>query len=209
MIQYLIAENPDDRIMMKAACLLDDGGVICMPTDTNWVFAASPFSKTGVDRLYRIKCVDRHKHFSIICNSISQASRYAVISDFAFKKINRRVPGGYTFIFSPTHEIPKVIKGYRKEKQIGIRIPDSIICKRLVKFHEKPLITTSVTTNMLDLNEFDEIYSYLIEDMFGHQLDMILDPGEFYLNGPSSIIDFSESDIPVIERVGAGDISCF
>ncbi|MBL6990939.1 MAG: threonylcarbamoyl-AMP synthase [Bacteriovoracaceae bacterium] len=218
MIHYVVASNPDDRVFHRAAKILSEGGVISFPTDTSWVLGVSPNSKTSVEKLYKIKHAVNKKHFSVVCNSISQASKYAFISDFAYKKINRVLPGHYTFIFEPTRDLPRAIKQYRKEKQIGIRIPDSMICSGLVETCGHPIVTTSITKNVLeehldgkqDIGFTDEIYSYQIEYVFQNIIDMIIDPGEYEIFGVSSVVDFSSNDdIPVVIREGSGELSLF
>lgn len=217
MIEYIIPENPDDRILNRAVSLMNDGGIICFPTDTNWVFAASTDSKKGIDALYTIKGAEKGKHFSMMCNNISEASQYGMIYDSAFKKIRKVLPGPYTLIFEPTKELPRTIRGYRKEKEIGIRIPASILCKKLLEAAGKPIITSSITHEMLEntdagmfLEQDSMIYSYQLEEAYGHRLKMIIDPGDFEFNGNSSVINFATEDgTPEVIRAGAGDVTLF
>lgn len=214
MITYVVYENPDDRILRKASDLLKNGGVICLPTDTNWVFAACPLSKRGVDNLYRVKGVDRKKHLSILCNSISQASQFAIIDNQVYRLVKGCIPGAYTFIFNPTRDLPRVIKSYHGESEIGIRIPDSILCNRLIAVHGDALITTSVSWEMLhEANALDgfnsEIFSYQIEEKFDQHLDMIIDPSYEQRLEASTIVDFSGEEAPTIIRFGAGDATPF
>lgn len=217
MIEYIIAENPDDRILQKAADIMNKGALVCLPTDTNWIIAASTDSKKGVDALYLFRGADKNKHFSIICNSISEASRYGLIYDGAFKSIKKAIPGPYTFILSPTKDLPQGIKGYRKDKEIGIRVPDSTLCRRLVEVNGKPIVATAVTIDKLKeispssfIEGIDDLYSYQIEEIMGHILGMIIDPGEFEFCGRTSIISYATEDgLPEVIREGAGDTSYF
>jgi len=214
MIRYVVAGNPDERVIVSAVNELREGNVIAFPTDTSWVFAANLLSKKGVDSLYQIREVDRKKHLSIICDSISMASKYAIISNNTYRMINRLVPGAYTFILNPSRDIPRSIRDYKKSKQIGIRIPKSILCQKIIKSSDFPIITTSIPFDgILQLDgesRHDTIYSYQIEEMFGGRINMIIDPDELELLGKSSIIDFSEEDeVPRILREGAGDVSFF
>lgn len=217
MIEYIIAENPDDRILKRASENIRAGGLICFPSDTNWVVAASACSKKGIDALYDFKGAEKGKHFSMMCNSISDASRYGTIFDHAFRLIKKVLPGPYTFIFSPTKEIPRAVRGYRKEHEIGIRIPDNTLCQRLVSMHGEPLVTSSLTHQMLKAthvgNTVDDsvpIYSYLIEEAYGHLFSMIIDPGEFEFFGESSVVSFAnDAGMPEVIREGAGDVSFF
>ena len=216
MIDYVVATNPDQRVINRALYFLEQGQIIVLPTDTNWVCAADLMNKKAVECLYEIKGLDRKKHLSLICENISQASRYAIISDRVFRMINKAIPGPYTFIFKPTKDIPRSIKDYKKQSEIGIRIPDSIICHRIIKNCHHPIITTSITRDMMPPDNSsevltEEIFSYQIEEFLGNKVAMIIDPGEYHLpQAGSTIIDFSnELEEPVILREGAGDVSIF
>lgn len=211
MIEYIIAQNPDDRIIKKSIQALHDGQLIAFPTDTNWVLAADVASKQGVDQLYRIKGGDKGKHFSLLCDSVSMASNYCMISDFAFRKIKRIIPGPYTFVFPPSKTLPSAIKFYHKDQEIGIRVPNSKLCNRLVNTYGGAIVITSIGTDLVHgENDAGEIYSYQIEDRLGHELAFILDPGEMELLGPSSVVDFSADDGSYrILREGSGDLSTF
>ena len=107
MIEYVIPENPDDRILRKASSLLSQGGLIAFPTDTNWIAVCDPFVKKGVEKLYSLKNEGKLKHYSILCDSLSRASEVAVIHNSAFRLLKKKVPGHYTFIFEAKKKITK------------------------------------------------------------------------------------------------------
>lgn len=208
MIEYVIANNPDDRILDKASKILKSGGIVCIPTDTNWIMTCDPFSKAGVDKLYRLKKEDKKKHFSLLCDNISKASEVAMIDNHSFKLIKKVSPGHYTFIFEAKHNIAKALKATKTDKQIGIRFVPTILVQKLIEFHGNVLLSTNLTAEILQIDENDEIYSFIIEEKM-HEIDLIIDPGEFEFVGQSTIIDFSQENGPVIIREGAGDLSIF
>lgn len=205
MIEYIIADNPDDRILQKAASILNNGGLVAFPTDTSWTITGDPFNKDVIKKLQRLKGETSDKHFSLLCDEISRASEYAIIDDSAFKIINRIIPGNYTFIFEATKKITKSLKANKSDHEVGLRFPPIHFCMELIKVFNRVLIATNITPQMLNLEEGEFIYSALIEDKLMHSIDMIIDPGEFEFVGSSTIIRFS----PEIElvREGAGDYS--
>lgn len=206
MIEYVIPENPDDRILEKASRALESGELIAFPTDTNWIVACSPWSKSGLESLYRFKGESQQKHFAFLCESIAQASDIAVISDSAYRLIRSRLPGHYTLIFEATKMATKLVKASKTDHEVGIRIPPSPMVLKFIKFHGRPILSTNVTRELLEIDEESEIYSVLIEEKIGHQLSMILDPGEYDFSGPSTIVDFSQGVSPVLVREGAGQV---
>jgi tRNA threonylcarbamoyl adenosine modification protein (Sua5/YciO/YrdC/YwlC family) len=200
MIEYIVPQNPDDRILKKANELLREGKIIVAPTDTNWVMLASPFHKNAVEKLYRIKGEDKSHHFSLLCLDFSMASEVASIPDFAFKKIRGKIPGHYTFIFEAKKKIVKALKASKTDHQIGIRFVPSLFIERLLQEHGDCLLSTNI-----DRQEEGEVYSYQLEEELKGKVDMIIDPGEYDFSGYSTIYDFSGGEIDLV-RAGAGDL---
>ena len=77
-------DNPDDRKIKEVISILENDGLIVIPTDTIYAFAASIKSKKGLEKLAKIKEVKLKKsEFSLILNNLSD------ISDFT-KPIDRK-----------------------------------------------------------------------------------------------------------------------
>jgi tRNA threonylcarbamoyl adenosine modification protein (Sua5/YciO/YrdC/YwlC family) len=208
-IEYVVSENPDDRILNKASQLLKTGGLICLPLDTNWVVIADPFNKAGVEKLYRFRHVDNTKHFTVFCADFKSASEIAYIDDNIFRLIKRVVPGPYTFIFRAQKKIIRHLKASKTDHEVGVRFPPSELLKALLEHHEGVVIGTHVTADMFtDHLEDAPVWSGLIEDTFGHQIELILDAGEIEFSGPTTIISFSSGVAEVI-REGSGALSPF
>ncbi len=180
-----------------------------MPMDTNWVVLADPYNKQGVDRLYQFRHVDNTKHFTVFCSNFADASEIAVISDTTFRLLRRVVPGSYTFIFKAQKKIIKYLKASKADHEVGIRFPPSKLLQKLLDAHGGVVIGTHVTAEMLQDHEPElPIWSGLIEDQFGYQIDLILDSGENEFTGPTTIISFSEGS-PELIRSGEGRTDLF
>lgn len=210
MIEYILPHNPDDRVLRRASEILNNGGLICFPTDTSWVLAACSTQKSAIEKLYKIKKENAQKHFAILCDEISKASEIAHISNNAFKLLKRTTPGHYTFIFEATKKIAKLIPASKTDKEVGVRFVPSELVNKIIEIHGTVLVSTNITHSILDINdEMESIYSYQIEDKISHITELIIDPGEFEFIGPSSIIDFSKGEVPEVMRKGSGDITPF
>ena len=136
---------------------------------------------------------------SFVCADLKDISRYARVSDFAYKTMKRLLPGPYTFILEASRLVPKTI--LPKRLATGIRVPDNQICISLVRELGQPIISTSVST------EDGEVLSNPVEikDKFGHTVDMIIDGG-ILVSEPSSIISLVDDTIEIV-REGKGDVS--
>jgi tRNA threonylcarbamoyl adenosine modification protein (Sua5/YciO/YrdC/YwlC family) len=208
-IEYVVSENPDDRIIQKASQLLKTGKLICLPVETNWIVIADPFEKQGVDSLYRFRHVDNTKHFTVFCSDFKSAGEIAHIEDHVFRLLKRVVPGPYTFIFKAQKKIIRHLKASKIDHEVGVRFPDSNLLKKLLDNHGGVVIGTHVTVDMIADHLPDApIWSGLIEEEFGHHISMVLDTGELEFTGPTTIISFSEGVAEVV-REGSGDLSPF
>ncbi len=209
MIEYVVEHNPDDRVLAKASQILRNGGLLCFPTETNWVVVADPYHKDSVEKLYRLRPIENTKHLTVLCGSFQQAMEIAFIDDGAFRLMKKVIPGPYTFIFGAQKKITRFLKASKVDHEVGLRFPPSKLCRKLLETHGEVLLSTHMNHEMLG-EEDDSIplYSAQIDDSFGHIIDMIIDPGEYEFVGSTTIIDYTTGE-PEVLRVGAGDPSLF
>ncbi|MEI6305480.1 MAG: L-threonylcarbamoyladenylate synthase [Deltaproteobacteria bacterium] len=199
MLLAIHSEHPQSRHINRVVQCLESGGLIAYPTDTTYGIGCSIFNKKGIERIYQLKQREKKKPFSFICSSLSEVSRYARISNSAFKILKRHLPGPYTFILEATREVPDLL--LTRQKTVGIRIPDNRICIEIVQKLGNPVITTSA-----NLSGEDPVGDpSLIDTAFGSQLDLVVDGG-ILTKEVSSVISIT-ADLPEVLRVGAGDVS--
>jgi len=193
--------NPQQRFINKAITVLKAGGIIIYPTDTVYGIGCDILNKAAIGRIQEIKNNPDIKLLSFICPNLKDISKYAKVSDYAYKTMKHLLPGPYTFILPAAKQVPK--KLWNKRKSVGIRVPDHKIAISIVEGLGNPIISTSATNRKGEVL-FDPLE---IRNIFNSQVDLMLASGN--LNGtPSSVIDLSE-DTPVIVRKGAGDLSWF
>jgi tRNA threonylcarbamoyl adenosine modification protein (Sua5/YciO/YrdC/YwlC family) len=201
MIITINTKNPQKRLTRKVVDVLEQGGVIVYPTDTVYGVGCDLFNPEAIQKIHRLKKMDGKKPLSFICFDLKDISRYAFVSNYAYKIMKRLLPGAYTFILKATKLVPKIAQ--TKQKTVGIRIPDNKICLALVKELGHPIISTSVSKPNEGLyNDPAEI-----EERFGKQLDLVIDGGVIVAEH-SSIIDLTD-DFPKVIRVGKGDVSLY
>jgi tRNA threonylcarbamoyl adenosine modification protein (Sua5/YciO/YrdC/YwlC family) len=209
MIDYVVEHNPDDRVLTRASQIIRNGGLLCFPTETNWVVVCDPFQKASVDKLYRLRHVENTKHLTVLCSDFRKAMEIAFVSDSAFALMKRVIPGPYTFIFEAQKTITKFLKASKVDHQVGIRFPPKNLCQSILKATGGLLLSTHLTNDMIEEADPDlPLYSALIDDHFGSMIDLIIDPGEVEFIGQTTIVDFS-SGAPEVQRVGAGDAALF
>jgi len=201
MIITINPENPQRRLIRRVVEVLEGGGVIGYPTDTIYGVGCDLFNPEAIRKIHRLKKLDGKKPLSFICSDLKDISRYAYVSNYAYKMMKRLLPGAYTFVLKATKLVPKI--AMTRQNTVGIRIPDNKICLALVRELGHPIISTSVYKPDEGLyNEPAEI-----EERFGKQLDLVIDGGVIVAEH-SSIIDLT-GDSPKVIRKGKGDVSLF
>jgi len=192
-------DNPEPRKIRHAIEVLDSGGVAFYPTDTVYALGCALDAKKSVERLYRLKRMSDKKPLALICADLSELSRYAIVTDFAYRMMRRILPGPYTVVLEATREVPRLLLDRRRT--IGIRVPMSPICESLVRALGRPLLTTSAIPPgserpCLDVDEGKTAWPSGV-DLF---LDGGSVPGEM-----STVVSMIGDEIEVI-REGLGPI---
>ncbi len=201
MILTINPKNPQPRLIRRVVEVLKEGGMIGYPTDTIYGVGCDLFNPEAIRKIHRLKKLEGKKPLSFICSDLKDISRYAYVSNYAYKMMKRLLPGAYTFVLKATKLVPKM--ALTKQNTVGIRIPDNKICLALVKELGHPIISTSVYKPDEGLyNDPAEI-----EERFGKQLDLVIDGGGIVAEH-SSIIDLTD-DSPKVIREGKGDVSLF
>ena len=195
-------ENPQPRLISQAVDCLRQGGVVCYPTDTVYGIGCDIFNQKAVKKIYQIKKRPADKPFSFMCADLKDLSKYCYVSNTAYRLMKKNLPGAYTFILPTMKIVPKILT--TKQKTVGIRVPDNVICRALIEELGNPILTTSAGTG--DETE-PPSEAYEIEDRLGKQLDIIID-GEPVYPAPSSVVSLVNDEIEII-RYGKGDVSRF
>ncbi len=194
-------ENPQPRLISQVVDCLRQGGVICYPTDTVYGIGCDIFNQKAVKRIYQLKRRPKQKPFSFMCADLKDLSNYCYVSNTAYRLMKKNLPGAYTFILPTMKIVPKILT--TKQKTVGIRVPDNVICKALIEELGNPILTTSAVVE--DQSEPAEAFE--IEESLGKQLDIIVDGGPVY-PAPSSVVSLIDDEIEII-RHGKGDTSHF
>jgi tRNA threonylcarbamoyl adenosine modification protein (Sua5/YciO/YrdC/YwlC family) len=192
------AFHPQPRLVERAAKVLEDGGLIAYPTDTYYGIGCDLFSKKAIDRLYGVKGRERKKPLAFLCPDLSNVSKYAVVSNFAYRIMRQLTPGPFTFVLEATKLVPEMMQS--KQRQVGIRVPQAPLMLAISAKLGRPIVTTSATDDEgAVLTDAKDIKEHL-----GQRLDLILDGG-VQPNEPSTVVSLIGDQIEVL-RQGKGII---
>lgn len=205
MITKIYTNNPNAREVRKVADLLNQGGIVVVPTDTLYAFVCSMQFKKSVEAIAQLKGFSLKKaRYSMLCHSLSQVSEYVrPMSKETFSLLKECLPGPYTFVMDANNEVPR--NYLNPNKTIGVRVPDNSIIREIIETVGMPLIGTSVRT-LNDEQESEYLTDpELIHEAFGHRVDLVVDGG-IGNDEPSTVVDCSEGKLEVI-RYGKGEIA--
>ena len=192
-------DNPQSRLLRQAAVIIEAGGLIVYPTDSGYALGCMLGNKSALERIRRLRQLDKDHNMTLVCRDLSQLSTYAKVTNPIFRLLKAFTPGAYTFILNATHEVPRLML-HPKRKTLGLRVPENTIALSLLECLEAPLMSTTLILPgaTAPLSEPEAI-----KDLLGNQIDLIIDGG----NGgdeSTTVVDLT-GEYPVIIRVGKGD----
>lgn len=204
MITKIFADNPNTREVRRVVDLLNEGGIVVVPTDTIYAFACSMEFKRSVEKIAQLKGFSLKKaRYSMLCSSLSMASEYVRPMDKdTFSLLKGCLPGPYTFVMDANNTVPR--NYLNPNKTIGIRVPDNNILRTIIEAMGCPLIGTSVRREDADQETEYLTDAELINEDFGNRVDLVVDGG-IGDDQPSTVIDCSGGNLEVI-RYGKGEI---
>ncbi len=194
--------NPQLRLVERVVNMLRNGAVICYPTDTGYGIGCELFHQKAIKQLIALKRRPPQKPFSFMCADLTDISRYAHVSNTAYRLMKKNLPGPYTFVLPGTKLVPKVMA--TRQKTVGIRVSAHPVSRLLVETLAAPIVSTSL---QLEDRQASFAEPYEIEEYFGNRVDLVIDSGPIFPD-PSSVIDLT-GDQPEILRQGKGDVTPF
>ena len=195
--------NPQLRLLSRAAEIIREGGIVVYPTDSSYALGWHLGDKGALERVRRLRGIERDHDFTLACRDLSDISIYARVENSAYRLLKSLTPGPYTFILKATHELPKRLQDPKK-RSIGIRVPDNEIAQMLIGALDEPLMSSTLLLpgDSLPMTEPEEI-----RDRLARQIDLVIDGGHCGVE-PTSVLDLSGAEVVIVRR-GKGDVSAF
>lgn len=193
----MYATSINERYIDEIVERLRRGDIIIFPTDTLYAMGCDALNNRAVERVCRLKGINPDKQrLAIVCADISQASEFARVENDAFKIMKANLPGPFTFILPGSTKLARAFKGRR---EVGVRIPDNAIARRLAEELGNPLMSSSISWEDADPEEL--IQPENIGLRYDGQVDLFIDGGEGSAT-PSAIVDINDPSEPIILREG-------
>ncbi|MFN3883394.1 MAG: L-threonylcarbamoyladenylate synthase [Rhodocyclaceae bacterium] len=196
-------KNPQPRLIGRAVEIIENGGLVAFPTDSAYALGGHLGDAALLERIRRIRGVDEHHHFTLMCRDLSEIATYARVDNAQYRLLKAATPGPYTFILEGTKELPRRVL-HPKRKTIGLRVPDHPVVRALLAELDEPILSSTLILpgDAAPLSDPGEIRARL-----GRQVDLILAAGACG-GGMTTVISLVGGEIAMI-RAGRGALEPF
>ena len=191
--------HPQLRLMKQAAQLLQEGGILAVPTDSSYALVAGLDDRLAAQALRKLRGLDDRHHLTVLCRDLAAISQFARVDNAQFRLLKLATPGPWTFILDASREVPRRVS-HPSRKTIGVRVPNHPVTLALLDYADGPLLSTTLIPEGEEhpLNDPADI-----RERYEHRLSGVLDAGACALE-PTTVIDLT-GDTPQIVRLGLGD----
>ncbi|WP_158278637.1 L-threonylcarbamoyladenylate synthase [Rhodohalobacter mucosus] len=194
--------SPHKKKIFELTDVLLDGGVAVIPTDSQYALVCDYQNKKGIDRIRKIRRMDKKSHLTVMCQSLQHVSTFATLTDDNFKLIKRLIPGPFTFILPATREVPRLLT-HPKKRTVGIRVPDHPICLDLIDELGHPVLATTAKIPGIEHANPEDGDRELFLSRFDNIVDVVVDDQEELPAVETTILDLTGST-PELLRRGLG-----
>ncbi len=191
--------DPQPRSIATVAQMLRDDALIAYPTDSGYALGCRLESRSGVDRIRRLRELDPGHHFTLVCADLAQVGQFVVLDTAVFRAVKAHTPGPYTFILPATRDVPRRM-AHPKKRTVGVRIPQHPVVAALLLELDEPLLSSTLLLPGQDRPMTD---GWQVKEELDSEVDAVLDSGECG-DEATTVVDYT-AGYPVIARVGAGD----
>ena len=170
LIQTISQISPDQGIIMMAAEVLKDGGIVVVPTETRYGMAVRIDDPSCLERLYRIKNRETSLPTAIFVRSIEEISHFGTLNKFSSRLAESFLPGPMTLVIPAK---PGYTPPLTAENKIGIRYSSSKVIADLLENVQFNFTATSA--NLSGAGELTQIKQIAV--IFQDEVDLYLDAG--------------------------------
>jgi tRNA threonylcarbamoyl adenosine modification protein (Sua5/YciO/YrdC/YwlC family) len=192
-------ENPQPRLLKHAAQMLEEGGLVAVPTDSSYAVVARLDDKAAADKLRKLRGLDDRHHLTLLCRDLAEISQFAKLDNAQFRLVKLATPGPWTFILDASKEVPRRVS-HPSRKTIGVRIPDHPVVLSLLAHTGAALMSTTLIPEGEDepLNDAQNI-----RERYQHEFVAVIDAGGCPQEA-TTVVDLTVSP-PQVVRLGRGD----
>ncbi len=198
-----IIRESEPEAISRCVQVLQNGGVLAIPTETAYGLACDPRNRVALAKIYKIKQRDQSKALPLIACSKEQVANIFEIPVQAQDLITKYWPGPLTILLAPADMMMRKSMPVFKDGLAAVRVSSHAFVQKLACEHGFPLTATSA--NLADkppamsAEEVERAFANNPPDL---QPDLIVDGGVLPDNPASTIIKFMEDGRVEVVRQG-------
>ena len=169
---------------------------MAFPTDTLYGLGAGAYIVSAVERLFRVKQRPLDMALPLLLADTAQITEIAKeIPEYAWRLIERFMPGGLTLVVWRTQRVKDIIAG--GSNTVAFRIPDHPVPRALILGSGMPITGTSANmSGQPNPLTFAEVCRQI-----GDRVDLVINGGPSPHGKESTVVDVT-GDAPVVLRPG-------
>ena len=187
--------KPTDEVIQQAADILQNGGLVGMPTETVYGLAANALNEEAVRSIFTAKGRPSDNPLIVHVTCPEEAEPLCCISPAARALMDRFCPGPLTIIMPRKSCVPDVVTAGLDT--VAIRMPSHPVAQQMIRACGLPIAAPSANTSG---KPSPTTAQHVFHDLNG-RLPLILDGGECEVGLESTVISMA-GDIPTVLRPG-------
>ena len=188
--------KPTNNNLTKAKIIVDNGGVVAVPTETVYGLAANAYNNKAIQKIYSLKKRPSRNPLIVHFKNIESIKKEAFINKNFLKLVKKFSPGPLTYILKKK-KISKISKLANKSLDtIAVRIPKEKNIIKLLSILKYPLAAPSANKS----KSLSPTTAKHVAEEFGKSVKMIIDGGVCKIGIESTVIDLTTK--PKILREG-------
>jgi len=179
----------------QAAFLLQQGQLVCFPTDTVYGIGAAASSDDAIRRLYAVKGRSPDKPLPLLISETAEASWYAEVTPVAKSLMARFWPGPLTIVMRKVEGLRS--RALAGQNTVALRVPDHVVPRDLVRMLGEPLTGSSANRS----GARPPVSAAEVAFSLGEMVSLVIDGGRAPSGEESTVVDVTGA-APVIVREG-------
>ena len=197
----VVGGNSSTEVSLEAVNALQEGGVVCFPTESFYGLAVNALNSKAVARLLALKGDRGNSPIGLIVSGLEQVAMVCEEIDPISDRLARQFwPGPLSLVLPALTRLPEaLVNGHGG---VALRVSPHAEASRLVRDFGSPITATSANpSGKPPPTSVSQARAY-----FGDAVDVYVDGGESPGGRPSTVAEVLDGRV-VVHRQGAVDLS--